>query len=259
MPEPPPGLGSSAWVEVVRYGDVLSLQGQDPEFFVRADATSGQVAAAVNDRDMPSCLWRVVPALEYGKLEAWGKRRGAKVAASRHSMLKILEDLGVRDEPPRSKAPEALLEHLEVLHVRREAKRNVHALANTLDDAGSARARDLMFYEKFQLQHVRTGFMLAAADDGALMLHAGSAGCCFYVAPDAAASDAVRRAPVSYNDATGLFAVPPEGATATTRGKRRASLSAGDLGAGASFRRRLPVSFGRNSLGVLCPRGGDAY
>ena len=59
---------SSSWVESVRFGDVISLEGavDDKPYYVRGDAASGQVDAALSDREFPSCLWRVVPAMEHG-------------------------------------------------------------------------------------------------------------------------------------------------------------------------------------------------
>ena len=116
---------------------------------------SAQVAAATSDRGFFACLWRVVPALSYRKLEAWSLAKTG-VALERtpgDTMTRVLADLGVRDggrpvaaaaAAAATKSAAAAVESLEVLKVQREARANADLLAATLKDAGSARARDLM-------------------------------------------------------------------------------------------------------------------
>ncbi|KAH8088870.1 cellulose 1,4-beta-cellobiosidase [Aureococcus anophagefferens] len=261
----------SSWIESVRFGDLISLEGHlDPalvedSFFVRGDATSGQVDAALSDADFRSCLWRVVPALKYEKLESWCRAKTNLTLDRRHdrvSVSALLDSLGVRLERPPAKTAPAAAENLAALKVQRETKGNAEKLAATLgaakesdipnfngsslgrfplatlEDAGTARSRDLMFNEPFQLQHVVTGMFFTCAsslgadldtrrapglggEDGRprkLLLHPGCAGSVLLFSPMGDAGEVARRAPVSYNDSAFLL-VRPQGDGAPGKGK----------------------------------------
>ncbi|KAH8046775.1 cellulose 1,4-beta-cellobiosidase [Aureococcus anophagefferens] len=94
-------------------------------------------------RRFPSCLWRVVPALKYEKLESWCRAKTNLTLDRRHdrvSVSALLDSLGVRLKRPPAKTAPAAAENLAALKVQRETKGNAEKLAATL---GAAKESDI--------------------------------------------------------------------------------------------------------------------
>ena len=181
-----------------------------------------QVGAINNNGDWAACLWRVVPALKYVRLEEHcaQNQRPLDQLTTYSSVSSLLEMLQVSEgfESVTASTRPSPEQQLRVLAIQHEVKGNTETLAETIKGVGP-RAKELSYGDVVQLQHVRTGLFLCvqniAADvDGEeddednaprrLHLHVGCEGCHLSVVPHGfiprkTVLESGRR-PISYND-----------------------------------------------------------